>query len=150
LIYALVVISIGSFAGMIYNWDFLGAVAFAILPVIVILGIGVLVSASIRSSRGALFAFLGITAGLAGLLGANNLLIQLASGKRSFVLDFASQILIALVRVLQWFSPFEYLMKGLNTASWLEGITLVLAAFFLTAVTALAAILMLRRRTVVP
>jgi ABC-2 type transport system ATP-binding protein len=150
ILYAIVVVGIGYYASMVYSWNFLTALLFSILPVIILVGMGLWVASSIRSSRGALFAYLGIAAGLAGLLGASNLLIQLAAGKRSFVFDFAGRTAVALDKIIQWLSPFEYLLKGLNSVSILTGLQLVFGAVLLTSLLLIAGVWMLRRKTVIP
>ena len=148
--FVIVIVGYGFWSGLTYNWHYLAAAGFVILPAIIMVSLGLLIAAAIRSVRGAVFTFLGVTVGLAALQGLRGLLDQMAAGQRFFSLAYVRQTITIFTVIVRWLSPFEYLNRGLAAVSMQSRLLLVGVAVVYTAVLLQLAIVMLRRRTVVP
>jgi hypothetical protein len=151
LLFLLVLIGYGLWSGVTYAWqNVLAAAAYAILPMCVLVALGPLIAAALRSMRGAVVGFLGAVIGLEAIQWAHGLLGQLAVGQRSFILAFAQDLLASLARAARWVSPFQYLARSLSAASFQEIVLLAGAALLYSILLFGVCVWMLRRRTVLP
>ena len=149
-LFALALLAFGSWSGLTYGWDLLSAMLYAMLPFSILTALGLLVAALVRSVRGAAVVFLALAGGLAGLLATRNLLTGLSLGERSFALSYVRDALTLATQSLRWISPYEYLLQGIEAISLPAGLLLILAGALYALLLFVGAVLLLRKRTVLP
>jgi len=150
ILFVLVLVTYSRWSGLTYGWGLLSAVLYAMLPFSILTAMGLLVAALVRSVRGAAVVFLALAGGLGGLLAARNLLTGLSLGERSFALSYVRDALTVGTRYLRWISPYEYLFQGIETISVRAGLLLVLLGMLYALLLFLGAVLVLRKRNVLP